>query len=108
MPFQTSDGLYALRQREDTRSHIKWKDSHNNNLLPSSITSIDPKFHTKAQERADAHTATMKTSLISTIAACLLPLATIAAPLEEAHGLIKREYAFHGSLTAKVLFKLAY
>lgn len=102
IPFQTSDGPHGLRQREDTRSRIKGKDSHNNNPPPSSITSIDPKFHTKTQARADAQKTAMKISIISTIAACLLPMATKAASTEGAHGLAKREYAFHASLTARV------
>lgn len=41
----------------------------------------------------------MKASILSTIAACLLP--AIAAPYEGAHDLTKREYASYGSL-AKV------
>lgn len=44
----------------------------------------------------------MKVSILSTIAAFLLPMATIAAPSEGARGLTKREYAFHGSVTAKM------
>lgn len=44
----------------------------------------------------------MKASILGAIATCLLPMATIAAPNEGARDLIKREYAFHGSLTAKV------
>lgn len=99
---QTSDGLKGPWQRIEAHSYIKRSDSHNNNSLSSSIINIDPKLHSKAQERADAHTATMKASILSTIATCLLPMATIAAPNESARDLIKREYAFHGSLTAKV------
>lgn len=44
----------------------------------------------------------MKVSTLSTIAAFLLPMATIAAPSEGARGLTKREYAFPGSVTTKV------
>lgn len=100
--FQMSHRLKGRRQREEARSHIKLSDSHNNNPPSSSIINIDPNFHPRARERADAHTATMKASvLLSTIAACLLPMAAIAAASEGAHGLIKRGYAFHGSPTAK-------
>lgn len=102
IPFQTSNRLKCPRQREETPSHIKWSDSHHNNPLSSSIVSIDREFHPKAQERADTNTATMKASILSTIAACLLPMASIAAPSEGAPDLVKQEYAFHGSLTAKV------
>lgn len=102
IPFQPSNRLKGPRQREEAFSHIKWSDSHNNNPPSFLIINIDPKFYPNAQERTDAHTATMKASILSTIAACLLPMATIAAPTEGTHGLIKREYAFHGSFTAKV------
>lgn len=103
VPFQTANGLKCARQREEARWHIKWLDSHNNNNpSSSSIINVNPKFQPEAQNRADAHTATMKASILNTIAACLLPIATIAAPAEEARGLTKREYVFHGSITAEV------
>lgn len=97
--------LKRLRQREEACSTIKWNrpQQYLGNLPSSSIINVNPKLHTKAQERADAHTATMKVSILSTVAALLLPMATIAAPSEGARGLTKREYAFHGPVPAKVL-----